>query len=315
MNKKPLVGISTCLLGENVRHDGGHKLNHYLRDTLGKYVDYIPVCPEVECGMSVPREAVHLVDINGKIRLITVKTNIDMTEKMNSWMKEQLKELSKKTLCGFIFKSKSPSSGLFRIKVYRKNGVTKNGRGIFAKGLTERFPLIPVEEEGRLNDDKLRENFIERIFLMHRWNTLNEKKKSLKKLIDFHAAHKFLLMAHSPKSLKELGRRLAQGKEYSLSQLYKIYFESLITSMQKIATVKKNTNVLTHLMGYFKKNLTHDEKAELLELIEKYHNEYIPLIVPVTLINHYVRKYKPLYLENQVYLNPSPPELMLRNHV
>ncbi len=315
MGNKPLVGISTCLLGEKVRHDGRHKHNHYLRDTLGKYVDYLPVCPEVECGMSVPREAVNLVDVNGKIRLITTKTHIDMTEKMTSWMKIHLKKLSKKPLCGFIFKSKSPSSGLYRIKVYRKNGVTKNGRGIFAKGFTELFPLIPVEEAERLNDTKLRENFIERIFLMHRWNTLNEKGKSLKKLLDFHASHKYLLMAHSPKSLKDLGRKLAQGKEYSLSQLYKIYSEYLITSMQKIATAKKNTNVLMHLMGYFKKHLIHDEKEELLELIEKYHDEYIPLIVPVTLINHYVRKYKPSYLENQVYLNPSPSELMLRNHV
>jgi uncharacterized protein YbgA (DUF1722 family)/uncharacterized protein YbbK (DUF523 family) len=315
MDKKPLVGLSTCLLGENVRHDGGHKLNHYLRDTLGKYVDYVSVCPEVECGMGVPREAVHLVDINGNIRLVTVKTNIDMTEKMNLWMKKRLSSLSKKQLCGFIFKSKSPSSGLFRIKVYRKKGVTKNGIGIFAKGFTERFPLIPVEEAERLNDDKLRENFIERIFLMHRWNILNKKEKSLKKLMDFHAMHKYLLMAHSPKTLNELGRLLAKGEKQFLNQLYNIYFESLITSMRKIATVKKNTNVLMHIMGYFKKYLTKDEKAELIELIKKYHDKYIPLIVPITLINHYVRKYKPSYLENQVYLNPSPPELMLRNRV
>jgi uncharacterized protein YbgA (DUF1722 family)/uncharacterized protein YbbK (DUF523 family) len=314
MEKKPLVGISTCLLGENVRHDGGHKLNLYLRDTLGKYVDYIAVCPEVECGMGVPREAVHLVDLDGDIRLITTKTNTDMTEKMKSWMEKRLKDLSKRALCGFIFKSKSPSSGLFNIKVRRKNSVRKNGTGIFARGFTERFPLISVEEDERLNDDRLRENFIERIFLMHRWYTLNEKPKSLKKLMDFHAVHKYLLMAHSPETLKDLGRLLAQGRNYSLLQLYNIYFESLLTSMRKIATVKKNTNVLSHLMGYFKKNLNHDEKAEIKNIIERYHAGHIPLIIPITMINRYVKKYKSEYLKNQFYLNPGPPELTLQNH-
>jgi uncharacterized protein YbgA (DUF1722 family)/uncharacterized protein YbbK (DUF523 family) len=315
MNKKPLVGISTCLLGENVRYDGGHKLNLYLRDTLGKYVNYLPVCPEVECGMSVPREAVHLVYINGKIRLMTVKTNTDMTEKMNSWIKKRLNSLSKKKLCGFILKSKSPSCGLSYVEVYRKNGIEKNGAGLFARGFTESFPLLPVEENESLNDRQIRENFIELIFLMHRWYTLNKKPKSLKKLMDFHAAHKYLLMAHSLKGLKDLGRLLAYGKELSLPELYNVYFESLITSMKKIATVRKNTNVLTHLMGYFKKNLNHDEKAKLKDIIERYHAGYVPLIVPITMINHYLRKYEPEYLNNQVYLNPSPPEIMLRNHV
>jgi len=176
MNKKPIVGISTCLLGENVRYDGGNKLNLYLRDTLGKYVDYVPVCPEVECGMTVPREAVHLVEINGNIRLMTVKTNIDMTGKMNSWIKKRLKDLSKKQLCGFIFKSKSPSCGLSHVEVYRKSGVAKNSVGLFAKCFIERFPLLPVEKAESLNNDKRRENFIERIFLTQRWYALNEKR-------------------------------------------------------------------------------------------------------------------------------------------
>jgi uncharacterized protein YbbK (DUF523 family) len=168
MKKKPLVGISTCLLGENVRHDGGNKLNRYLRDTLGKYVDYLPVCPEVECGMSVPREAVHLADINGDIHLVTVKTNIDMTEKMNSWIKKHIKDLSKKQLCGFIFKSKSPSCGLSDAEVVRKKGIEKNGTGLFAKFFIESFPMIPVVDEKVLNDLDPRENFIKQIFLMCR---------------------------------------------------------------------------------------------------------------------------------------------------
>ena len=168
MNKKPLVGISTCLLGEKVRYDGGHKLNHYLRDTFGKYVEYLPVCPEVEFGMSVPREAINLFENKGKIRLITEQTNIDITDKMNSWIKKRLKDLSNKKLCGFIFKSKSPSCGLSNAEVHRKKVIENNGTGIFAKGFIESFPLIPVVDEKRLNDPKHRENFIEQIFSMPR---------------------------------------------------------------------------------------------------------------------------------------------------
>jgi uncharacterized protein YbbK (DUF523 family) len=168
MNKKPLVGISTCLLGEKIRHDGKHKLNHYLRDALGKYVDYLPVCPEVECGMSIPREAINLVEIKGQIRLITSETNTDITEKMNSWIKKRLSYLSKKQLCGFIFKSKSPSCGLSDAEVFRKKGIEKNGTGLFAKSFIESFPIIPVADEKVLNDLNFRESFIEQIFSMCR---------------------------------------------------------------------------------------------------------------------------------------------------
>jgi len=176
MNKKPLVGISTCLLGENVRYDGGHKLDSYLRDTLGKYVEYVPVCPEAECGMSIPREAVHLVEIEGEIRLMTLETNRDMTEQMNSWMRKKLAELTPLPLCGFIFKAKSPSCGLKRIKVHRKNGVTGNGVGMFARGVTDALLYLPVEEDDQLHDEKLRENFIERIFFLFRWHQLTSQK-------------------------------------------------------------------------------------------------------------------------------------------
>jgi uncharacterized protein YbgA (DUF1722 family)/uncharacterized protein YbbK (DUF523 family) len=315
MNKKPLVGISTCLLGENVRYDGGHKLDRYLRDTLGRYVEYIPVCPEAECGMSIPREAMHLMEIEGEIRLMTQKTQIDKTNQMKRWMHKRLKELGNIPLCGFIFKSKSPSSGLYRIKVYRKGNITRNGTGIFAKGFTDSFPLLPVEEDGRLHDEKLRENFIERIFVLYRWHQLNSSRRSLNNILEFHAEHKYMLMAHCPKTLKELGAFLATAKKHSIGVVYESYIEKFITALGKIATVKKNTNVLQHIMGYFKNELTKDEKEELKNTIETYHRELVPLIVPITLLNHYVRKYKPKYLEKQVYLNPHPMELMLRNHV
>jgi len=315
MNKKPLVGISTCLLGENVRHDGGHKLNRYLRDVLGQYVDYYPVCPEVECGLTTPREAMRLVENDGKICLMTQKTAEDKTAQMNRWMRKKLTELSGVHLCGFIFKSKSPSSGLMRVKVYRKNGFAKDGTGIFAHGFTENFSFIPAEEDGRMNDPSLRENFIERIFVMKRWYSICTGRKSLKKIMDFHSMHKYMLMAHCPKTLKELGTFLAKGENYPADNVYKDYFSRFITALSKIATVKRNTNVLQHIMGYFKRDLNSDEKQELNEIIENYHSGLVPLIVPVTLLNHYNRKYRSEYLNDQVYLHPHPMELMLRNHV
>lgn len=313
MTEKPLVGISTCLLGENVRYDGGHKLDRYLRDILGKHVDFLPVCPEVECGMGVPREAVRLVLSGGDIRLMTRETNIDMTDMMKSWMAGRIDEIAEFPLCGFIFKSRSPSSGLMRIKVYTDKGVRNDGIGIFARAVLERFPFLPVEDDGRLNDEKLRENFIERVFVMQRWHELLAKDLSLAALQEFHAGHKYLIMAHCPATQKQLGTVLAQGK--GNPRIHGDYLAALAPALAKIATPKKNSNVLLHIMGYFKKYLSHDEKAELLEIIDKYHEGILPLIVPITMMNHYVRRYRPEYLIRQVYLNPHPGELMLRNHV
>jgi uncharacterized protein YbgA (DUF1722 family)/uncharacterized protein YbbK (DUF523 family) len=310
MTDRPLVGISTCLLGENVRYDGGHKLDRYLRDVLGRYVAFVPVCPEVECGMGVPREAVRLVEKDNEIKLVTRQTGMDMTQRMKAWMGPRLDALSGMNLCGFIFKSRSPSSGLMRVKVYKASGAANNGVGVFAAGFTARFPLLPVEEDGRLQDAGLRENFIERIFVMHRWHELEGKQIALKNLMDFHASHKYLLMAHCPKTLKELGALLAHGKAYSLPELYAAYFEAFIVALKKIATIKKNTNVLMHMMGYFKKELGWDEKAELKGLIGHYHDGLVPLIVPVTLMNHYVRKYQSAYLFDQLFLQPHPMELL-----
>ncbi|MBN2736537.1 MAG: DUF523 and DUF1722 domain-containing protein [Spirochaetales bacterium] len=312
---KPLVGISTCLLGKDVRYNGGHKLDRYLRDVLGQFVDYFPVCPEAECGLGIPREPVRLVEVDGRIRLMTQNTGLDKTGQMESWMNQKLPELVSSKLCGFIFKAKSPSSGLYRIKVYRKNGFSTDGRGIFAKALTDALPTLPVEDEGRLHDPGLRENFIERIFVMKRWNELLESKLALGPLVEFHSTHKYLIMSHSPQALKELGSLVAKGKDYQSEELYRLYFDLLINALGEEATVQKNTNTLEHIMGYFKKDLSADEKAELKELIARYHQKQAPLIVPVTLLNHYVRKYKPSYLEHQWYLQPHPYELMLRNHV
>jgi uncharacterized protein YbgA (DUF1722 family) len=223
--------------------------------------------------------------------------------------------LEKENLCGFIFKKDSPSSGLYRVKVYSGKGMpVKQGVGIFARAFTERFPRIPVEEEGRLNDPKLRENFIEQIFTMKRWRDRLAKKKRMGELVDFHTRHKLLIMAHSPDDYRSMGKLVADGKSLSMEQLYDRYENLLLNALRLKTTTKKNANVLYHLMGYFKRNLSADEKQELLEIIDQYRKELVPLIVPVTIVNHYVRKYRQPYLGQQVYLNPHPVELKLRNH-
>lgn len=310
------LGVSTCLLGEKVRYDGGHKLNRYVRDTLGQYFDYVPVCPEVECGLPVPREALRLTGDPETPRLVTNKTGHDYTEHMQTWGRKRLAELEQEDLCGYIFKSRSPSSGMERIKVYREqDGMPVNtGVGIWARLFMEHFPLLPVEDEGRLNDPLLREHFIERVFVYARWRELVRNGFTAGDLIDFHSRHKLLFMAHSPKLYKEMGSFVADFKQLSRNELIEAYQRLLHQAMQEKASVKKHINVLQHLLGYFKNDLTADEKQEFLDLVEAYRQGDVPLIVPVTLVNHFVRKYQEPYLGRQYYLNPHPGELRLRNH-
>jgi len=314
--EKIRLGISTCLLGENVRYDGGHKLDRFLTDTLGQYVEYVPVCPEVECGLPIPRESMHLEGDPESPRLMTSRTKQDMTERMVSWAKKRVVELEKEGLCGFIFKSDSPSSGMERVRVYNEKGMpAKKGVGMFAKIFMNHFPLLPVEDEGRLHDPKLRENFVERIFTLKRWREVLEKKESRGNLVDFHKQHKMLILSHSLKHHQMMGKLVAQAKGIPLKELYQQCQTILMEALQLKTTLKKNANVLMHMMGYFREQLSSDEKQELLEVIDHYRQEHIPLIVPITLINHYVRKYNQSYLKEQIYLNPHPLELQLRNHV
>lgn len=316
MEKPIRLGISTCLLGENVRYDGGHKLDRFLTDTLGEYVEYFPVCPEVECGLGIPRESLRLVGETDEPYLVTTRTNKDHTKQMTEWAKIRIKELEKEDLCGFIFKSKSPSSGMERVKVYNDKGMpSMKGIGLFARIFMLHFPLIPVEEDGRLHDPKLRENFIERIFTLRRWREMILNKHNLGDLVDFHTRNKLLILSHSEKHYRLMGKLVAEGKKTSIKRLYSEYETLLMKALKLKATVSKNTNVLYHLMGYFKKQLSPDEKQELLDIIEQYRSGVIPLIVPVTLVNHFVRKYRQPYLGKQTYLNPHPIDLQLRNHV
>jgi uncharacterized protein YbgA (DUF1722 family)/uncharacterized protein YbbK (DUF523 family) len=314
--EKIKLGISTCLLGEKVRFDGGHKWDRFLTDTLGQYVDYVPVCPEVECGFGIPREPFRLVGDPKNPRLLTSRTNQDHTERMTQWAKKRVVELEGENLCGYICKSGSPSSGMERVKVYDRNNVpAKIGVGIFARVFMEHFPLLPVEDEGRLNDPKLRENFIERIFTLRRWREAMERQESIKNLIAFHTQHKLLVLSHSPKHYQMMGKRVARAKEVPWKDLQAEYQRFLLEGLSLKTTPKKNSNVLQHILGYFKEQLSADEKQEMLEVIELYRQALVPLIVPITLVNHHVRKYDQPYLKDQFYLHPHPLELQLRNHV
>ncbi|UCF87986.1 MAG: DUF523 and DUF1722 domain-containing protein [bacterium] len=310
------IGISSCLLGEQVRYDGGHKLDRFLVDTLGRYVDYVPVCPEVECGLGIPRESMHLEGDPENPRLVTTRTGVDLTDRMKRWASNRVKELESEDLSGFIFKSRSPSSGMERINVFNEKGQpVKRGVGIFARAFMDHFPNVPVEEDGRLNDPGLRENFIEAIFTLGRWRDLCREKKTVGSLVRFHTAHKLLLLSHSRKHYTEMGRLVAGGKKLSPSGLYTEYGDLLVQALKVKGTSKKNSDVLMHAMGYFKKVLTSREKEELLEYLKMYNSGQIPLVVPLTIIRHYIMKYDQPYLKEQLYFHPHPLEVMLRNHV
>jgi len=313
--ERPRIGISACLVGQAVRYDGGHRRDRFLTDTLGKFVEWVPVCPEVECGLPIPRESMHLEGDSESPRLVTTRTHIDHTERMLRWARKRLGELAAEDLCGFVFKTNSPSSGMRGIKVYGKGRMTRKvGVGLFARAFMERFPLLPVEDEGRLHDAGLRETFVERIFALRRYRRYRELDGSVGGLVEFHARHKMQLMAHGPKLLSEMGRATAHANENRRSGVLEQYEELLLKALKQKTTVGKNANVLFHMLGFFKDKLSADEKREMLEVIGEYKGELVPLIVPVTLMRHYVRKYGEPYLAVQTYLNPHPVELKLRNH-
>lgn len=310
------IGVSACLLGEHVRYDGGHKHDRYITDTLGRFFSFLPVCPEVGCGMSIPREAMQLEGDPDHPRLMTRQSRLDKTGQMRAFCADKLRELERADLCGFIFKKGSPSSGLFRVKVYDPSGIPiKSGSGLFAAAVARHFPLLPMEEEGRLNDPYIRENFIERVFSYRRWKDFLLGRPGLANLVEFHTRHKLLVMSHSTPIYREMGGLVAHGREMKREELLQRYEELLMKALALQATARKNTNVLMHIMGYFKKVLSPAEKSELLETINQYHDQLVPLLVPLTLLKHYVKKHDQSCLKQQVYLAPHPAELMLRNHV
>jgi len=316
-HEKIPLGISTCLLGYSVRYNGGHKMDRFILQTLGDYFDYVPVCPEVECGMPIPRESMRLEGEPDNYRLITHKTKEDKTGQMIAWGRSRLKELEEKDLCGYIFKSKSPSSGLFRVKIYAPEGhhVWNTGTGIWAGMFRDHFPLLPLEEDGRLHDPVLRENFIERVFVFKRWRDFIKKGPGYGDLVDFHTRHKLLIMSHDVELYRGMGKLVAEGRNLDFEELLDKYLGMLLSAMIKLGTIRKHINVLQHIQGYFKAQLSSDEKQEFLEILDRYRKGHFPLIVPVTMLNHFVRKYGNEYLEGQCYLNPHPTEMRLRTHV
>jgi len=309
------LGISTCLLGERVRWNGGHKLDRFLTDTLGQFVQYCPVCPEAECGFGVPREPLRLVGDPHAPQLVTARTRLDSTGRMLRWASRRVRELEGEELSGFIFKGASPSCGMKGVKVYNEQGVPKaSGAGLFVRVFMDHFPLLPVEDEGRLHDPSLRENFIESVFTMKRWREFLGRKRSRGALVQFHSAHKLLILSHSPGHLRRMGRLVAQGSAMPINALYQEYQQLLMEALRLKATPAKHYNCLQHIAGYFKKQLSLAERQELLEVIDHYREGHVPLIVPLTLINHFVRLADEPYLQQQYYLHPHPLELRLRNH-
>jgi uncharacterized protein YbgA (DUF1722 family)/uncharacterized protein YbbK (DUF523 family) len=318
-NDEPIrIGVSSCLLGAKVRFDGGHKRSDFLVGTLGGLVEFVTVCPEVELGLGVPRETLRLVrDANAASpRLVANNTGIDHTDKMSAYAQHRVIALGREGLSGYVLKKDSPSCGMERVRVYGSSGMpARSGAGLFAAALMRRYPFLPIEEEGRLNDPLLRENFVERVFAYRRLRSFFSSRWTLGGLVRFHTRHKLTLMAHSPKAYRELGRFVADAKRMSRDNVPERYESAFMEALKKVATTARHTNVLQHMLGYLRPHLDQDSRDELVTLIEDYRRGLVPLIVPITLFRHYLRRFDIAYLREQVYLGPHPKELMLRNHV
>jgi len=312
---KPLVGISSCLLGQQVRFDGGHKKDGWITGPLAAYFDYLPVCPEVGIGLGVPRPTIQLVGDPERPRAVGSKDrSLDVTEQLAAFGVAQT--LRFEGLSGYILKSKSPSCGMARVPVTSPKGMpAKVGVGIYARVLMERLPLLPVEEEGRLNDPVLRENFVTRVYVYHRWQQLRAGKIKAAQLIDFHSRQKYLVMAHSQAAYQRLGQMLSHLKEVDLEAVADMYIAELMTALARRVTRKRHVNVLHHIMGYLKDHIDAGDKAELLASIEAYRREEVALVVPITLLRHHLRRHPDPYMEKQVYLAPYPEKLGLRGAI
>ena len=318
MGKKAVkirIGISSCLLGQGVRYDGGHKHNGYITDSLGQFFEFVPICPEVAIGLGVPRPPIRLVRSAHGTRARGIKNpTLDVTDKLEAYAETVAPKLHH--VSGYILKKGSPSCGMERVKVYGTKGMSvASTAGIYAGTLIKRLPELPFEEEGRLMDPVLRENFVERVFVYHRWQQLTAQRLTAKGLVEFHTRHKFIVLAHDEKRYRELGRLVATAGRSGMAGLGRRYIRLLMQALKKPATRTRHANVLQHLFGFFKKNLDAEDKRELLALFDRYRRGQVPLVVPVTLIRHYLRRFPDPYVSEQYYLAPHPDELMLRNQV
>lgn len=310
------LGVSACLLGQEVRYDGGHKRDSFLTGTLARFVQFVPVCPEEEAGFGTPREPMRLERQASAIRLLTVRTRRDVTAQLRTATSLRIKDLAGLDLDGYILKKDSPSCGLARVKIYAPNGgAERTGRGLFASALVDALPDLPVEDEGRLQDPRLRENFIVRVFAHERLRTLLAGAPRAGAFVRFHTRHKLLLLAHSPAGYARLGRLVAGLKGRVSQAAAGQYAAAFMTTLASMATPGRHTNVLQHMAGYFQQLIDQDSRHELAAAIDDYRAGIVPLIVPMTLVLHHARARQVGYLLDQVYLQPHPKELMLRNHV
>jgi uncharacterized protein YbgA (DUF1722 family)/uncharacterized protein YbbK (DUF523 family) len=312
---KIAIGISSCLLGEEVRFDGGHKRDSYILGTLSDYFAFQAVCPEVAIGLPIPRPPIRLVQHEGGIHVVGVRDpSVDVTDKLHHYGKKMAAEMT--GISGFIFKRASPSCGMTRVKVYAPDGRSiDKAAGAFAEEVMKGLPLLPTEEEGRLGDPGLRENFIMRVFVYHRWQRLESGGMTANKLIEFHADHKYLVMAHNQEAYRRMGKMLANAGNEDIGQLAAGYVNALMAALAHPVPRKQHVNVLQHLLGYLKPYLDAEDKAEMLTVIEEYRDGIVPLIVPITLLKHHFRRHPQEYIDRQVYLTPHPHEMMLRNMI
>ena len=312
--EKILIGISSCLLGHEVRYDGAHKYQSYIEQTLGQYFAFRPFCPEVESGMGIPRPAVQLLETAAGIRCVGVKdASMDVTERLQAVSRQQHDWLG--GICGYILKKDSPSCGMQRVKVYKNQTPVRKGVGIFADYLQSSFPELPVEEEGRLGDPVLRENFVQRVFVLQRWRQLCAEPLGAHALMTFHSRHKLIAMSHDQNTAKELGRIIAGLQANDLPNGAQQYISLLMACLKKPATRKNHVNVLQHIQGYLKTKLDDDDKQELVECIERYRLAQIPLIVPLTLLRHHFRRQPDAFIDASYYMQPHPGELALLNEI
>jgi uncharacterized protein YbgA (DUF1722 family)/uncharacterized protein YbbK (DUF523 family) len=313
---RPLrVGVSSCLLGSEVRFDGGHKRDRFLTDLLGEFVEWVPVCPEVEVGMGIPRPALRLVREGDDVRMLEIASGRDHTQRMKAFASRRVGALRRLELSGYVLKKDSPSCGMTRVKVYGGGMAKRDGRGLYAAALMAAYPNLPVEDEGRLNDATLRENFIERVFAYRRLRQLFRGRWTNGQVVAFHTAHKLQLMAHSTTAYRELGRCVAAVAQMGRDEFCSQYEDGFMAALARPATRGRNANVLQHAAGHLKKLLDSASRGELADLIHDYRKGLVPLVVPLTLIRHHVRCHEIDYLKGQVFLEPHPKELMLRNHV
>jgi uncharacterized protein YbgA (DUF1722 family)/uncharacterized protein YbbK (DUF523 family) len=317
VSDRPLrVGVSSCLLGEQVRFDGQHKRDDFLADRLARFVEFVPVCPEVELGLGVPRETIRLEGRGGATRLVAPRSGRDLTAAMREYAERRVAALAREDLDGYVLKKDSPSCGMERVKRWNEKGMApKDGVGAFAAVLLERLPLLPVEEEGRLRDDRLRENFVERLFAHRRSKDLFAGRWTLGQLVAFHAREKLLLLAHEPAAYARLGRLVATAKGRPRADVAREYGEGFLAALARLPTRGRHANVLQHVAGYFKEALPPAERQEIAATVEDFRRGLLPLVVPITLLRHHVRRLQLEYLAAQSYLEPHPKELMLRNHV